>query len=38
MRIELFVGHARMHGGIEIARADLQDPVHLREIEAHPSA
>jgi len=33
--VELLVGNASLHGGIEIARADLQDPVHLREIEAH---
>ena len=38
MLIELFVGHARLHRGIEIARADLQDPVHVREIEAHSAS
>lgn len=35
MFIELLVGHARLHSGIEIAPPDVQDPVHLRYIDAH---
>jgi hypothetical protein len=33
--VELLVCNDCLHSSIEIARADLQDPVHRREIEAH---
>ena len=37
MLVELLVGNARFHSRIEIAGADLQDPVHPRDIDAHPA-
>jgi hypothetical protein len=37
MLVELLVGNARFYCCIKIADADLQDPVHLREIDTHPA-
>ena len=37
MLVELFVGNAGLHRCIEIARADLQNPVHPRDVDAHPA-
>jgi hypothetical protein len=37
MLVELLVGNARLDGGIEIAGTDLENPVHLRDIDTNPA-